>query len=460
MIETTTKKAKISQFVMIVLPILISQLGLFSMNFFDTVMSGQVSPTDLAGVAIGSSIWVPIFTGLSGILMALTPTVSQYVGAKENSKISQAVIQAIYLSIVISLVIIVIGIFFLKPILQSMDLETEVRFIAFNYLKALSFGLIPLFVYNVLRYFIDGLGHTLITMLITLLTLPINLFFNYVLIFGKFGFPRLGGVGAGYASMITYWCILFIAIIIIIRGQPFINYRIFHRLEKVSFNVWGRLMKIGIPIGFSIFFETSIFAAVTLLMSEFDTNTIAAHQSALNFASFLYMIPLSISMALTISVGYEVGAKRFRDAVQYSYIGISSAVLISLLSAIGLFIWSDQVAGLYTKDASVLELTKHFLYFAIFFQLSDAIAAPIQGALRGYKDVNSTFILAFVSFWVIGLPVGYYLANYTSYGAFGYWIGLISGLAVGAVCLIIRLIYIQKKKFISKKEPMLDKTNE
>ncbi|NDI36251.1 MATE family efflux transporter [Chengkuizengella sediminis] len=449
MIQTKTKKAKLFQFNAILLPILISQLGLFSMNFFDTVMSGQVSPTDLAGVAIGSSIWVPIFTGLSGILMALTPTVAQYVGARENDKITKAVIQAIYLSLLITLIIIIFGLFFLQPILQWMNLDSDVRFIAFNYLKALSFGLIPLFVYNVLRYFIDGLGETRTTMIITLLSLPINLFLNYVLIFGKLGFPQMGGVGAGYASAITYWCILLIALFVIMKFQTFSHYRLFSRVEKISFEVWGRLMKIGIPIGFSIFFETSIFAAVTLLMSEFDTNTIAAHQSALNFASFLYMIPLSISMALTISVGFEVGAKRYRDAVQYSYIGIGSAILISIISAIGLFIFSDQVAGIYTKDSTVLLLTKQFLFFAIFFQLSDAIAAPIQGALRGYKDVNSTFVLAFVSFWVIGLPVGYCLANFTTYGAFGYWIGLISGLAVGAVCLILRLTYIQRKKYVS-----------
>ncbi|NBI28695.1 MATE family efflux transporter [Chengkuizengella marina] len=455
MIQTKTKKAKLLQFNAILLPILISQLGLFSMNFFDTVMSGQVSPADLAGVAIGSSIWVPIFTGLSGILMALTPIVSQYVGAKENYKISKAVIQSIYLSLMITIVIIIFGLLFLQLILQSMNLESDVRNIAFHYLKALSLGLIPLFVYNVLRYFIDGLGETRTTMMITLLSLPINLFFNYVLIFGKLGFPKLGGVGAGYASAITYWCILFIAIYVIKKFQPFSNYNLFSRIQKVSFEAWGRLLKIGIPIGFSIFFETSIFAAVTLLMSEFDTNTIAAHQSALNFASFLYMIPLSISMALTISVGFEVGAKRYRDAMHYSYIGISQAILISLLSAVGLFIFIDQVARIYTNDSTVLLLTKQFLFFAIFFQLSDAIAAPIQGALRGYKDVNSTFILAFVSFWVIGLPLGYCLANFTNFGAFGYWIGLISGLAVGAVCLILRLTYIQRKKFVSinKGEP-------
>lgn len=150
-------------------------------------------------------------------------------------------------------------------------------------------------------------------------------------------------------------------------------------------------------------------------------------------------------MGLTILVGFEVGARRVADARQYSYIGIAMAVIMSALCAIALFIFNKQAAGLYSNDSAVIELTKQFLYFAIFFQLSDAIAAPIQGALRGYKDVNVTFIVALISFWVIGLPTGYLLANYTSLGAFGYWIGLISGLAMGAVCLLLRLLHVQRK---------------
>ncbi|MCT4479251.1 MATE family efflux transporter, partial [Peribacillus frigoritolerans] len=157
-----------------------------------------------------------------------------------------------------------------------------------------------------------------------------------------------------------------------------------------------KLLKIGIPIGFAIFFETSIFAAVTLLMSHFDTVTIASHQAAMNFASLLYMLPLSVSMTLTIVVGFEAGAKRFKDSRTYSYLGISIAVGFSLFTALIILLFREQIAGLYAADRDVLLLTKDFLLFALFFQLSDAIAAPIQGALRGYKDVNYTLVTALV----------------------------------------------------------------
>lgn len=210
-------------------------------------------------------------------------------------------------------------------------------------------------------------------------------------------------------------------------------------------SAWKGLLKIGVPIGFSIFLETAVFAAVTLLMSNFDTATIAAHQAALNFATTLYMLPLSICMSLTILVGYEAGSGRMKDAWKYAKLGISTAVVLSLITAVILFVAGHQVAGLYSNEPAVVALIQHFLLFAIFFQISDAIATPTQGALRGYKDVNVAFMLAFLSFWVIGLPVGYVLANYTDWQAFGYWIGLITGLAVGAVLMLLRLVKVQGK---------------
>jgi MATE family multidrug resistance protein len=444
--QTFTIKQKAVQFIHILLPILITQIGLFSMNFFNTTMSGNASPQDLAGVAIGSSIWVPVFTGLSGILLSITTLVAQLAGANQTKDVQYTVVQGIYLAIIIAIGVIICGFFSIDFILGFMSLENAVYKVAKNYLTALSFGIIPLFVYTVLRCFIDALGKTKVTMLITLLSLPINVILNYFFIFGKLGFPKLGGVGAGVASSITYWCITFITIYIVKNKQPFSDFRVFSKVIPVSTAKWTEILKIGIPIGFAIFFETSIFATVTLLMSSFPTVTIASHQAALNFASFLYMIPLSISMALTIVVGFESGAKRFEDAKQYCKLGITIAVMMALICAGGIYFLKEQIAGLYTSDEKVLLSTQKFLMYAIFFQLSDALATPIQGALRGYKDVYAAFIMAFISFWVIGLPLGYFLANFSSLGAFGYWIGLIAGLTAGAIGFSSRLFIIQKRQ--------------
>lgn len=442
--QTYTWKAKFTQFLTVLLPILVSQLALFAMTFFDTVMSGQASPTDLAGVAIGSSLWVPVQSGLTGILLAVTPIVAQMVGADRREQVPFHVIQALSFAVAIAVAVLVCGAIFLDPILDGMDLEMAVHDIAKGFLHAIAIGVIPMFMYTVIRCFIDALGLTRITMLITLISLPINVSLNYLLIFGNLGFPRLGGVGAGYASAITFWCILFISLYVVHRVEPFTQYGIFSRFYGISLKAWKELLRLGVPIGFTIFFEVSIFAAVTLLMSTFDTVTIAAHQAAMNFASFIYMVPLSISMALTILVGFEVGAQRYKDAKQYSMLGIGIAIVLASLCGVMLYLFTELVANFYTKDPDVLKLATHFLLYSILFMFSDAVAAPIQGILRGYKDVTVPFIVALVSYWVIGLPLGFILANYTDWGATGYWIGLITGLAAGAIFLFGRLLVVQR----------------
>lgn len=445
--QTYTKSQKIRLLFYILIPILITQISMYAMTFFDVMMSGQYSTQDVAGVSIGSSLWTPVYTGLSGILIALTPVVSQLVGSRQSKSVSYSVMQAIYLAVALALIILIIGAFSLNPVLNAMDLEDSVHMVAHDYLIALSLGIIPLFIYNALRAFIDALGQTRISMIITLCALPVNVLFNYLLIYGKFGFPELGGVGSGYATAITYWLIALVAILVVIKINPFSTYQVFTEFFRVSWKEWKALLLIGVPIGLAIFFETSIFSAVTLLMSKYDTVTIASHQIAMNFASLLYMIPLSISMALTIVIGFEIGAARYKDAKEYSWIGISMALTMSLVLSTILFLFREPVASLYTKDHEVMMLTSHFLIYAIFFQISDALQAPIQGILRGYKDVNVTFAMSLVSYWILGLPIGYFFAKYTDMGAFGYWIGLISGLALGAIGLAARLRFIQQVKY-------------
>ncbi|MFD3446241.1 MATE family efflux transporter [Microbacteriaceae bacterium 4G12] len=446
MTETTTLRQKLKQFFILFAPIFVTQVALFSMSFFDTMMSGHASSADLAGVAIGTSVWIPISTGLTGILMAVTPIVAQLTGAQKEKDVAPVVMQAIYLASIVGIIVIVIGICSVPSILHAMNLEDKVRDIARGFLIALSFGIIPMFIYNVLRCFIDALGKTRVSMLITLLSLPINVLLNYVFIFGNFGAPRLGGIGAGIASATTYWFILIIAVFIIHTKQPFSSYAIFRRFPKLSFTMWKELLKLGVPIGFAIFFETSIFAAVTLLMSKFDTTTIAAHQVAMNFATLLYMTPLSLSMAMTIAVGFEAGASRYRDAKHYSWIGVGIALIFASLYSVLVFCYGEQVASIYTTDHQVKQLAQQFLFLAILFQFSDAVATPVQGALRGYKDVNVALVMTLIAYWVIGLPLGYILANYTSLAAKGYWVGLILGLAFGALFLLFRLLQLQRTK--------------
>ncbi|WP_371372707.1 MATE family efflux transporter [Sporomusa aerivorans] len=443
--QTYSLRSKTRQFLIIFFPIFITQLSMAATSFFDTVMSGQISHYDLAGVAIGSNLWLPIFTGVGGVLGGITPILAQLHGAGRKQEMPFLVVQGLYLSLFFGFIVIGAGAALLAPILNTMNLEPAVHRIAYHFLAALALGVCPLFLAAVLRNFIDSLGYTRVTMLITLCAVPINIALNYLLIPGNYGFPRLGGVGAGYASALTYWCLVIISIGVIHFMEPFRGYRIFSRFSRISLTAWRELLTVGLPIGLSIFFEVSVFGAVALLMAEYGTAVIAAHQAAINFAGLVYMVPLSIGITLTIVVGFEVGARRYSDAKAYSYLGIQLAVVIAGLVAVGLYTFNNGIASLYTEEPHVHELIRNFLVYAIFFQLSDAIAAPIQGALRGYKDVRITMITAVMSYWVIGMPVGYLLAKYTILQAYGYWVGFIAGLAVGAVVLLLRLFGLHTK---------------
>lgn len=448
--QTFTLQEKTKQIFILLIPILITQLGMFSMVFFNTIMSGKYHSTALAGVAIGSSIWSPIFMGISGILLAVSPIVAQRFGEKKSNDVSSIVKHGIYLSIIIAALVITLGFFLLDPILDIMKLEPEVRETAFNYLIGLSYGILPLFIFNVLRSFIYALGKTRVIMVIMLLSLPANFFLNYVLIFGNWGFPELGGAGAGYATSITYWAIMGMTVFIVRTQEPFSSYHVFADLKEFSWDKCKEILKIGVPMGLSTFFETSMFALVTILLSKFNVTTIAAYQSALNIVSFLYMIPISISTALTVLVGYEVGARRYKDAKHYSWLGVYLAIFIALVTGLLVVVFRYQVAGFYSNETAVIKLTANFLIFALFFQICDAIQVTAQAALRGYKDVNLAFIMTLIAYWLICLPVGYLLAHYTSLEARGYWIGLTVGLLAAGIALSIRLIYIQKRKFVRK----------
>ncbi|PLS17113.1 MATE family efflux transporter [Bacillus sp. M6-12] len=449
MYETFTYREKIKQLAILLIPILITQLGMFSMVFFNTVMSGKYNPSDLAGVGIGSAIWNPVFTGLSGILLAVSPIAAQRLGQKKDKEVSAVLAHGVYLALAIAILVILAGFLFLDVILGMMDLDANVQRIARDYLVGLAYGIIPLFIFNVLRSFIYALGKTRIVMIILLCSLPINFLLNYVLIFGNWGFPELGGAGAGYSTSFTYWLIAGLTALIIKTQNPYSAYVSIEAFKKFASDKFAEILKIGVPMGLSIFFESGIFAVVMILISKYDITTIAAYQSALNIVAFLYMIPMSISMAQTVLVGFEVGAGRYKDAKAYSWLGINLSILIALVTGLLVVFFRYEVAGFYSNETTVIALTAHFLIYALFFQISDAIQATALAALRGYKDVNIAFIMTLIAYWLICLPVGYLLARYTNLEASGYWIGLTSGLLAAGIALSMRLLYIQKNKFSS-----------
>lgn len=447
MYHAESLRDKFKLFFKILWPIMVTQISLALMNLVDTIMAGQVGTVDLAGVAIGASLWSPVFTGMNGIILAVTPILAHYLGRNEKSRIHYTVTQAIYLAISTALSIIAIGAIVLTPILNYMELEPNVQHIALHYLVGLSIGIVPLFVSNVLRNFYDAQGFTRISMFITVLAVPFNIFLNYCLIFGKFGLPEMGGIGAGYATGLSYWITLAISVIMTFKINAVKHYRIFVDWVKPSFKSWIEQLKIGVPIGLSIFFESSIFSVVTLLIGiMFSTVMIAANQIVISFTTLIFMIPLSISMALTIVVSYSVGGGRLRSAKHYSLLGILSGVSILSLTATLMFFFREEIARLFSSDQEAIALAAQLFLVSILYQLSDSVQAGLQGVLRGFKDVTVPFFIAFTSYWLIGMPVGYLLATQTNLGPAGFWFGISIGLTSAAVGFLIRLRFTYKKE--------------
>ena len=435
---------KLRRLLSVMLPIICTQIAIMGMNFFDASMSGQAGDVDLAGAAIGGNIWMPIQTGISGILMAAMPLVANLLGAGEKEKITVVVRHGLVLALGFALLVLGCGIAFLPHFLQGMGLAPEVYHVALLYLAGLGLGVVPFFMITPLRSLVDTLGYTHLTMRIYLLALPINACLNYVLIFGKLGLPRLGGVGAGVASGLTFWLLLAIFAWVVSRLEPFKSYHIFGFVRPV-YSWLKEYLRIGVPMGISIFMETSIFGVVALFIAKFGTETIAAHQAALNFSSLIYMLPLSFSLALTIVVGVEYGAKNYQGARDYVTIGLQTSLGIAGFYMLAEYFLREQIAFIYTNNVEVVALVKVFLLYAIGWQAGDAIAAPIQGILRGYKDVNATFWASMLAYWGICLPLGLFLDYQVGNGAFAYWQSLDCGVISSATLLSIRLIWLQRK---------------
>lgn len=436
---------KLKHLLSVMLPIIGTQIATIGMNFFDASMSGQAGAIDLAGAAIGGNIWMPVQTGINGVLMAGMPLVAHLLGAGEKDKINIVVKHGLFLAVVFAVCILLGGALGLPLLLTHMGLEPEVYHVAVWYLAGVGLGVLPFFLITPLRCLIDTLGYTRLTMKIYMLALPINALLNYILIFGKFGFPRLGGIGAGVATGITFWILLGMFIMVLKKLEAFKSYNVLGMISPVRDRI-KEYLKIGVPMGVSIFMESSIFGVVALFMAKFGTEAIAAHQAALNFSSLIYMIPLSFSLALTIVIGVEAGAKRWQAARDYTAIGLELSLLCALVYIGGEYFFRGVIASIYTTDLQIMDLTVHFLIYAVLWQFFDAVAAPIQGILRGYKDVNATFWSGMISYWGICLPFGIFFDYVLNNGPFAYWQSLVIGVVFSAVFLSCRLLWLQRNK--------------
>jgi len=413
-------------------PVIITQLLQISMNFVDTIMAGRLSPEDLAAIAVGTSVLMPVVVLCMGCLMAVTPIVAQNVGGRNLDDIGKNARQVLWLSQILAVpaFFILRNLDFVFELLQVTD---EIVPIASGYLQAISWGIFPVFAYAALRHFNEGLSVTRPAMYIAIIGTLINIPANYVLMFGKLGFPELGAIGTGYASSLVY-TVMFVAMLWFTAShEPYKRFDIFGKFRWPEKKYLKELVGIGTPIGISSSMEVSMFAAVSLLISSLSTIEVAAHQIAINFASICFMIPLGLSIAISARVGNSMGRNKPQEARFRGYVGVGISTLFMICTASILFLFPESITSIYTSDASVTEIAVQLLYMAAIFQISDGLQVSGYGALRGLKDTKVPMVVNLIAYWIIGIPTAYLLGFTYNYGAPGFWVGLIAGLTAAGI---------------------------
>lgn len=436
--QTHNLNQRMRLFISIFLPILIYQLANFSASFVDTTMTGQYDTLHLAGVSMATSLWIPFFDLLIGIVSALVPIIGHHLGQGKKEKIASDFYQFIYLSLGLSLILFALVFVGAPLVLAHLGLEPLVEGVAKNYLWYLALGIIPLLLFSTIRSLFDALGLTKLSMYLMLLLLPLNGTFNYALIYGAFGFPEMGGAGAGLGTSLAYWVLLLISLLVAVKHPKVRVYELWKiRLLDKKGLIEG--IRLGLPIGGTFFAEVVIFSVVGLVMAKFSSLIIASHQAAMNFSNLMYAFPMSISTSMSIIVSYEIGANRPDDVKKFCKLGRLTALGIAGFTFLFLYVLRDRVAALYGSDTEFIRMTSVFLTYSLFFQLADTFAAPLQGILRGYKDTQVPFYLGLIAYWGVSLPLGLFLDHFTSLGPYGYWIGLIASLVMSGILFQWRL---------------------
>lgn len=437
-------KKDIKKLLSVMIPILVAQVSTAGVTFINTTMAGHAGADDLAGVSVGAGLFYPLLASIIGLLMAGTPLMAQLIGRKERESLPFIVRSGMVIGLSVWALFTAAYFFFIDDLLASLALEAAVEHIARYYLMTMIGVVFFLSLMIPLRCLTDTAGSTSISMKLFLLAPVINGIFNYLFIYGHGGMSALGGIGAGLATMMTYGFLLGLFLLVVMKSKDLGGRQIFSSLALRSKDLREYLV-VGVPSGLSIFMEMSLFSLIIVFLSRYGTDALAAYQIADNFASLVYMLPVSCSMALTILIATAVGAGDMTLARRYKKAGFVVAMAGAMMTASFTVLFRNSIGSVYTDDAAVALIAGQFLIYSAGWQLFDAISTPIQGILRGLKDTRISFILMVLAYWGGCFPMSLFLDSHTALGADSFWLGLDFGVGCSAFLMILRLLYVERK---------------
>ncbi|WP_292041403.1 MATE family efflux transporter [Massilia sp. UBA6681] len=424
-------------------PMLVGQLATVGMGVADVAMTGHVSAEELAAVSLGTSVWSIVLVTVMGTMMAINTVVAHEIGAARYDQVPHSVRQAMWKGLLVGLV----GCLFANLctlLFGHVGLDEQVAGRAAMYLHVASLGMPAFGCFRALYGYSTSINQTKPIMWIAILGCVFNVFVNWLLIYGNWGFPQLGAVGCAVATALGMWLMLGAMIVWVKHAPPYRQTYPFTGWEGPDWKAIGPMLRLGLPIGITYFAEVSAFGLISLLVARFGVVAVSSHQVALNFSSLVFMVPLSFAIGMMTRVGQAMGEGNPERARFVGWVGVGMSVSFGALSALGIAIFRWEIAAAYTSDPAVQAACAHLLLFAALFQLSDATQVATASAIRGYQVTRPPMIIQLLAFWGVSLPLGCILGLAPGWfpwtpaapmSTTGFWIGLVVALTVAAVLL-------------------------
>lgn len=446
-------------------PVILGMLGHTFVGFIDNIMVGQLGTAELAAVSLGNSfIFIAMSLGI-GFSTAITPLVAEASGAGDVEGGKSALKHGLLLCTVLGIALFVL-LLFAPPLMHLMKQPQEVIALAIPYMNVVAFSLIPLGMFQAFKQFSDGLSETRYPMYAILLANVVNVVINYLLIFGNWGFPRLGIVGAAIGTLASRVVMFLFLTWVLHRKKSLKPYLVQMRFTVLDNRMIKKLTHLGIPSALQMLFEVAVFTAAIWLSGVLGKNSQAANQIALNLASMTFMVAMGLSVAATVRVGNQKGLQNFPELKRIAMSVFLLTLLIELVFAIVFLLFRHYLPTLYLDENSlihqqditeVLHVSAQLLLVAAFFQISDGLQVVALGALRGLQDVKIPTLITFFAYWVVGFPVSFYVGLETEYKSMGIWLGLLAGLTTAAILLYLRFVFLTNK--LIGKTPLYERTS-
>lgn len=418
-------------------PVVLSQLGHILVNVCDSMMVGQLGTVELAASSLANSVFVIAMVCGLGISYSITPLVATAAGKKDHSRLSLLLVNGTTLCFIFGIFLAVAGYFF-APLLRYFNQPPEVVLKAVPYLTILFASLLPLMVFQGFKQFAEGLSITKQPMLISVFTNVLNFVLNYALIFGKLGLPELGMNGAAYATLIARALMAVLMAIFVFKAPELQRYSYHFRKKYLTVNHMRRILKIAFPISVQMIFEVGAFSFSAVMIGWLGAKELAAHQIAISTASISYMMASGLAAAGTIRVGMQAGRNDFSELRKAGNSNMLLAVAFMTFCALLFIVFQNAIPHLYTSNEEVIHFAAGLLVIGGIFQISDGVQVVGLGVLRGLEDVRVPGLISLLAYWVVALPLGYFLGFHAGMGVYGVWTGLLFGLTVAAILLFWR----------------------